>query len=285
MRKDRYYELLASAEERLREALGLAPDETIPVALVLGTGWADAFPLKVDHSVAMQDLVGTDDDNPFVHVDSLDGHARRYEIGKVNGHRVLVLRGRVHMNEFVFNPAGKLAVRMQIELLIKLGAKTLILTTGVGSLKPEIEVGSVVFFDGWVSSSGEETPLYLGEFKDSEGTIRTTTVGELTTVTHTGFEDLSLHVGGHVYWHGPHFEGRAYDKKRMADAGGSCVSMSVKPECAVVALYDDVQTIPMGFVCNSPFEPMDHEHHRNVARAAAPKLGALLECLIEMVDC
>ncbi|MEK7993736.1 MAG: hypothetical protein AAB403_08030 [Planctomycetota bacterium] len=284
MKRDRYYELLASAEERLREALGLRPDETIQTALVLGTGWADAFSLKVDHTVAMQDLIGTDHDNPFVHVDALDGHARRYEIGKVNGRRVLVLRGRVHMNEFVFNPAGKLAVRMQIELLIRLGAKTLILTTGVGSLKPEIEVGSVVFFDGWVSSWSEEMPLFAGEFKDPEEAIRIETVGELTAVAHTGFEDLSLHVGSHVYWHGPHFEGRARDKKRMADAGGSCVSMSVKTEVAVSRLYEDVRTIPMGFVCNSPFEAMDHKHHRDVARAAAPKLGALLECLIAMVD-
>lgn len=122
MGRKEYKEAMYLAKQRFRAALHLEPMDTINTAVVLGTGWAEAFPFQAQHSVSMVDLHG-----PFEAVEDLEGHARSYEIGTVTGKRLIVLRGRVHMNEFTFNPSGKLAVRAQIELLIGLGVKTLIL--------------------------------------------------------------------------------------------------------------------------------------------------------------
>lgn len=261
----------------LRRHLKLAPEEHIETAFVLGTGWGDAFAFEPDAQVAMKELHG-----PFVHLEDLDGHARRYEIGTVTGRRIIVQRGRVHMNEFVFNPEGKLAVRAQIEVLLRLGVKNFVLTTGVGSLSTDIAPGDVVFIDGWLSAWSEEMPLFPGEFTNPEDVLQTQMIDAITQAAPEG---LRVVHGSHVFWQGPHFEGRRYDKSSMRHAGGDCVSMSVKPEAAVASLYADqgVKIIALGFVCNTQEEAMEHEHHRNVAREAAPKLARLLQAIIPLL--
>ena len=137
-----------------------------------------------------------------------------------------------------------------------------------------------MIIDGWVSSWGEEMPLFAGEFGNPEDALTL----PIEKVTLAAPENLPIVVGSHIFWLGSHFEGRRYDKRRMREAGGVCVSMSVKPEAAVAALYPDVKVLAMGFVCNGPDERMEHEHHRNVARDAAPKLGVLLEKLVDLLN-
>ncbi len=277
MMNKRYYEKQLEVSTRLlRDALHLEADETVETAIVLGTGWADAFPFQAGHTVKMRDLSG-----PFENVEELDGHERRYEIGTVRGKRIIVLRGRAHMNEFTFNPLGKLAVRAQVEVLFRLGVKYLILTTGTGALSADIPVGGVVLIDGWASSLGEEMPLFAGEFCNPEDTLMIEHFGAIIAAAPEG---LPIVVGGHVFWLGPHFEGRRYDKETMRKAGGACVSMSVKAEAAAASLHKGVRVRALGFTTNGPGEPMEHEHHRAVAREAAPKLGELLENVVVMLD-
>ncbi len=275
-----YYEVqLNKIVHKLRSEL---PDcEGVKTAVVLGTGWADAFALKVEGSVPMSTL-----GNPLNEIGEVKGHSRCYEIGTVNHHRVIVLRGRVHMNESTFNPNIKLAVRAQIEAMLNLGVRNLILTAGVGSLKENIYAGNVVVINGWISSWSEEMPLFPGEFVNPEETIDPFITQRL--VTEGRDDEPKLMVGSHIFWRGSHFEGRKHDKDRMRDALGDCVGMSVKPECCIAALdvYKDagVRTIPLGFVTNGPKEEMLHEHHRDVARQAAPNLAKLLERTIDIAN-
>lgn len=276
MNKEQYQAFLATSTQRLRVGLGLEANDTVDTAVVLGTGWADAFPFKAECKIPMRKLGGV-----FKAVEKLEGHDRIYEIGMVGDKRIIVLRGRVHMNEFVFDPAGKLAVRAQVEVLIGLGGKKIVLTTGVGGLTDEVPVNGVVLIDGWASDFSEEMPFFPGEFKNPEDTIMT---DHFDAIIAAGPEGLPIVTGGHVFWHGPHFEGRRYDKSHMAARGASCVSMSVKPEACIAALYPGVRTLPMGFVCNGPTEPMDHDNHRAAAKAAAPLLGQLLTNVVRMLD-
>ncbi len=277
MRKEAYELALNATVDNLRAMLSLGAQETVKTAIVLGTGWADAFAFEAKHKASMTDLGGT-----FADVEAVEGHARCFEIGTVNGHRIIVLRGRVHMNEFTFNPAGAIAVRAQIEVLLKLGVKKLILTAGVGALKPEIRGGEIIFITGWVSSWSETMPLFPGEFVNAEETIRPERFHELSA--RASSVGLAAHQGLAVFWRGPNFEGRKRDKAAMSEAGGSCVGMSIKPEAVVAALYPDVEVIPVGFFTNGMFDPMTHERHRDVALAAAPHLGAFLPKVVDLVE-
>ncbi len=148
--------MLQECECELRHRLELGPEETIPFAIVLGTGWGDAFPFTATHTVPLNQI------GAFSQLDELEGHERRLELGlmEINGKptRVIVLRGRIHMNEDTFNPAVRLMVRLQIEMLIKLGVKKFLLTAAVGGLLPELRAGEVVVVDSFPSWGNETLP-------------------------------------------------------------------------------------------------------------------------------
>ncbi len=277
MNRKIYTQWLTHVTERLRVGLGMNESDRVDTAIVLGTGWADAFAFQVEHSIAMKTLSG-----PFEAVNDLEGHARSYEIGQVNSKRIVVLRGRVHMNEFTFNPAGKLAVRAQVEVLCKLGIHNLVLTAAVGSLSDDVKVGSIVLINGWVSGWSEEMPLFGGEFVNPEDKIARMHFPDIQEAAKLA--NLQSHKGAHIFWVGPHFEGRLIDKHFMLEAGAICVGMSIKPEAAVTALYDGVQIIPIGFVTDEPTEETNHQHNCEVAQNAAHKLGQFLERVIAMLN-
>lgn len=273
MHRELYESLIKNSVDRLRDGFEMGLNDTVSTAIILGTGWADAFPFEAEHKVGMRMLSG-----PFAAVERLDGHDRTYEIGTVAGKRIIVLRGRVHMNESLFNPTGKLAVRAQIEVLLKLGVKNLVLTAAVGSLTHEIPAGCVVYIDGWISNWAEEMPLFGGEFVSPEMAL----FSDPHRILRISPPGLTMFRGLHIFWCGPHFESLR-DKKHMHELGASCVGMSIKPEATVAALHG-VHVIPLGFVTNAPEEVMTHEHHRHVAKTAAPKLGALLTNIVHMLE-
>src|SRR3989338_2747776 len=131
-------------------------------------------------------------------------------------------------------------------------------------------------------------PLYPYEFVNPEDVIDRELFDAIRVVAdrdHPRYIQMLISAGSHVFWLGPHFEGRRYDKVLMAGTGAKCVSMSVKPECAVASLYakNGIRVIPMGFVTNTAQEEMNDDHHREVAVEAAPKLGRLLEHAVEVM--
>lgn len=151
------------------------------------------------------------------------------------------------------------------------------MTAAVGSLTSEIPAGSVIIINGWISSWGEEMPLFGGEFVSPEKAL----IEHPERLLEICPEGLFMTQGRHVFWRGPHFDGD-WDKRRMRERGAACVGMSIKPEVAVAALHNGVRVIALGLVTNAPGEEMTHEHHRNVAKASAPKLGELLTNIVNM---
>ncbi|MDO8598581.1 MAG: hypothetical protein Q7S02_00545, partial [bacterium] len=141
---------------KLRESERVRPRE--PIGLVLGTGWGDV--LNVEHAIEIPfgDIPG------FEGLAALEGHARRLVIGTLEGKDVAVLRGRVHLNEAPCDPNVPKMVRLQTEMLLKLGARTLIVTSAVGSLRGALDVGQIAVVDGFVTVFAPEMPLWAGEF-------------------------------------------------------------------------------------------------------------------------
>lgn len=254
------------ASSLILSRLGLAGVKT---ALILGTGWGDTLKLEGEEELPFGDIPGFDD------LDKLEGHARRVVAGKLAGEiPVVMLKGRVHLNE---NPAGESIpkmVRLQTEMLCQLGIENLIVTCGAGSLDSAVEVGDVVMIDGFVTLFAPPMPLYAGEFCFPEDALcREFMHKTLPVCEEMGFMPVS---GGYAMVRGPQFEGRKYDKAVLANTGAKLVGMSALPEACIAALYPGVRVLALAFVTNGMSEEHSHESNIAAAKVSGEDLGDFL---------
>lgn len=248
-----------------------------PVGLVLGTGWGDVLQISDAVEIPFQEIPG------FEALGHLAGHARRLVIGKIGERSVVVLRGRVHMNESPNNPALAEMVRLQTEMLLHsgFGADTLIVTSAVGGLRGIVGPGEIAVIDGFVTLYAPEMPLYAGEFCSPEDALSS----RLRQIAHEERGELTTKEVGHVMVRGPFFEGRKYDKALLAASGAGVVGMSMLPEACVAALYKDegAQVLGLGFVTNDDVAEHSHEQNQACAARSAVHLGEFLTRIVGRV--
>lgn len=248
--------LVNKAAVALRKRFGLKEKERIHIGIILGTGWGETLRLKDAREMSLAELPG------FESLGSLPGHARTIVCGylsggKKRGQRIIAQRGRIHLNESFTDPRAPLMVRLQVELMMALGAQALIFTAAVGSLKPEIRVGSVIVVDGFVTCFAPDMPLHTGEFCSPED--RLDPAMQVCALQCGAKERIPTGTGGHAMVRGPFFEGRKYDKVLLRNSGASVVGMSILPETCVAALSEQSRVLALGHVTNSAFEEHSHE--------------------------
>ena len=257
------------AAYRIRSQTGFAPDATVPLGIILGTGWGETLKLDDAREVSCKELPG------FEKLGTLEGHDRKVIMGVLAGRQpVVLLKGRVHLNES-HDPDHWKMVRLQTEMLLHLGVKTLVVTCGAGSLQKEVEVGDVVIIDGFVTAFAPDMPLLGGEFVSPEDAID----GSALTHAYTQFippNPNTIKKGGYVMLRGPQFEGRKFDKALLASTGAKAVGMSVVPEACVAALYPDVKVMPVALITNSATETHAHEENLRRSKERAPLIGEYL---------
>lgn len=265
----------------IRDRLNISCDGGEIIGLVLGTGWGDVLEIKESREISFSEIPG------FEKLAPLEGHARQVVFGQLGDKNVIVLRGRVHLNEAPNDPEIPKMVRLQIEMLCALGVKTFILTSAVGSLGEKFHVGEVAIIDGFITLFAPDMPLYGGEFVSPEDMLD----DALMQIACTEGSDLSVrsggnfssaYFGGHAMVRGPFFEGRRYDKRILTDLGASVVGMSILPEACIAALYD-ARVLALGFVTNDDIAA--HSHEKNLARAKekSPYLGLYLTKIVNQL--
>jgi purine-nucleoside phosphorylase len=277
--KNRRREIAAvQAAQCLRRQLRI--EETPRCAIVLGTGWGDVLNVTNAREVELESIDGFSD---LYDLEKVKGHARRVVYGKLGDQPVIVLRGRLHLNEAPADKNLLKMVRLQIEMLLQLEIKVLILTAAVGSLDSKnCRVGDVVVIDGFVTLYAPEMPLWGGEFYSPEDTLDP----QLREIAKAAWGESSENhavAAGHVMVRGPFFEGRKYDKALLAESGASVVGMSILPEACVAALYDNVKVLGLTFVTNDDVEVHEHELIQRRAKESAAQLGAYLERIVTRI--
>ena len=118
-------------------------------ALVLGSGLGsvvDAVDIVSRHDFSALDGFP---------VSAVSGHSAEVIAGTINGHRVIVLSGRVHYYE-QGDPA---AMRGPLQALSTVGVNRLILTNSAGSTNPDMGPGSVMQIKDHINFSGTN-PLF-----------------------------------------------------------------------------------------------------------------------------
>lgn len=255
-------------------------DQDMPeIGIVLGTGWGDALNLKECKESPFSFIPGFSQNLP-----EIPGHARKVLYGELGNKRVIVLSGRIHMNEHPADPRLPEMVRLQIQMLLELGVRKFILTNAAGSLKTECQVGDLVVTDGFVTLFAPPMPLYAGEFCSPEDRLDRHMRSVASDIR--VFKDdavLLTHNGGYAMVRGPFFEGRKYDKYILRNTGVMAVGMSLLPEMCVIALYEGASAVCLSFITNTMSEEHSHETNQQRAKQSSALLGEYLERLVAQI--
>lgn len=256
----------------VKEALRIGNEK--PVAcIVLGTGFSGLVSKDENRRCPLSSLPGFED------LGELEGHKRELIATEISGRLVVILNGRVHLNESIDN-SSHVHVRLQTDILCALGPKLLVLTNSAGRLDPEIKVGGIVVARDFLRScASTKMPLKAGEFFTPQSAIDCR-MKEITFSEIAPKVGLNSYKGCYAFVLGPDIEGEA-DKKHLKKAGGHVVGMSTLPEACIAAVHG-TKVLSISFVSNAENE---FSHLGNIARAekVAKKLTSLLVGVVERI--
>lgn len=268
--EDRATEAQRAAFRFLR-AIGSKTSVLADTAIVLGTGWGGQLALEDEQSVPLERITGFENLGAL----ELSGHARTLRYGFLNGKSLLVLDGRIHLNESPISPFQM--VRLQIEMLFHLGVEKLILTCAAGSLRGDIVPGGIVIVRSFMKLYAPPMPLWGGEFCAPE----TALLRDYQNVAEQASEGLFPWCSGvYAMTRGPIFE--SPEDREILSEHADVVGMSMLPETTIAALYQ-VPVLGLCFVSNSAGH--EHSHQENVQRAnqQSAELGILLEGIVAVI--
>lgn len=220
------------------------------VCVVLGgAGWGDVSIMAVEKFFP---LVPTEDWrrrpilNDFSGLKELPEHKRVVEYGHVAEREVLVLKGRVHLNEGVEHPEYKFYARLQIEMLIKMGCRVFILTSAAASFRDEISPGTIIAVNGFDDTSAPEMPLEAFEKPEAERVL----YPQLRQIALESARRIVIPMreGGVAMVRGPLVPVFSCNKSRLRMGGASVTVTSILTEAMIAALYQDIAVLGLSFV-------------------------------------
>lgn len=211
--------MLEKQLEYIKNRTDFVPD----IALVLGSGLGElADEIDVKEIIHYNDI-------PDFPKSTAPTHKGCYVFGYLEGKKVAVMQGRIHLYEG-YSPAE---VVKPIRLLRLLGAKTLFLTNAAGGINRGFRIGDLMIINDHISSF-VPSPL-VGKNDDSLG-LRFPDMSEVYSkklnniIKQTADEEnISIKNGVYLQFRGPNFETPAEIK--MAEIiGADAVGMSTAIE-------------------------------------------------------
>jgi purine-nucleoside phosphorylase len=254
--------LARAAAAALAERTGVARHD---VAVVLGSGWVPAVDVlgTATAEVAVTDLPG------FL-PPAVEGHAGRIRSLQVGDRAVLAFLGRTHLYE----GRGVEPVVHGVRVAAAAGCRTIVLTNACGGLRPGLSVGDPVLISDHLNLTGR-TPLVGPRFVDLTDLYSAALRALVREI------DPSITEGVYAMFTGPQYETPA--EVRMAGVlGADLVGMSTVLE-AIAARAEGCAVLGLSLVTNLAAglgEPLEHEEVLAAGRAAATRMGGLLEQVI-----
>ncbi|HEY0061926.1 MAG TPA: xanthosine phosphorylase [Telluria sp.] len=242
------------------------------VAMILGSGLGVL-------AEQMQDAVAIGfDELPGFPISTVHGHAGELVLGTLAGVEVVCMKGRGHFYEGY----GMGVMTSAVRTLKLLGCEMLFVTNAAGSLRTDVDAGSLVaitdhinFLPGtpMVGANDERFgPRFFSMANAYDSEIR-----ELVKAS-AAEKDIKLHEGVFIAYPGPNFE-TAAEIRMMARLGADTVGMSVVPE-VVSARHCGLKVTGVSVITNlaegmSPF-PLSHEQTLKYAAIGAKDLVVLI---------
>ncbi|MFN8596060.1 MAG: purine-nucleoside phosphorylase [Anaerolineae bacterium] len=221
-------------------------------------------------------------DIPYFPVSSVQGHAGRMVLGRLEGRSVMVMQGRVHYYEGY--SMGQ--VTFPIRIMQLLGIKTVILTNAAGGLNTAYKAGDVMLIVDHINLVGMagQNPL-RGPNDDSLG-VRFPDMSQpydlalrevALQVAHDN--QIDLKQGVYIGLAGPSFESPA-DIRFLRLIGADSVGMSTVPE-TITARHGGMRVLGFSGISNALPVPgvtveTTHEEVLEAGRTIVPKLITLI---------
>lgn len=257
--------------ELVRSQIG---DARVDVGLVLGAGLA-----------AIADQVGQAVVIPYSQLPGFPQPAGDDEatlvVGVLGTARVVIFRGRANYNE-----TGDInAMRVPLELLSLLGAKSVVLTSAAGSVRNDINPGTLVTITDHINLTGLN-PL-IGEngrdrFVDMSGAYDRHLQERFALAC--GQLGRKIHEAVYMWLPGPSFE-TAAEIRAAQTLGAHVVGMAIVPE-AILARRFGLRVLALGMVTNLAAglrtDVLTNENRMRAGVAAASSMARVLAKFFEI---
>ena len=242
------------------------------VAMILGSGLG-VLAEQIEDAVS----IGFDQ-LPGFPISTVHGHAGELILGTLSGVPVVCMKGRGHFYEGY----GMGVMTSAVRTMKLLGCEMLFVTNAAGSLRAEVDAGSLVALTdhiNWLPG----TPM-IGPNDDRFGPRFFSMANAYDSVLREFVKasavenNIKLHEGVFIAYPGPNFE-TAAEIRAMAKLGADVVGMSVVPE-VVSARHCGLKVVAVSVITNlaegmSPF-PLSHEQTLKYAAIGAKDLVTLI---------
>lgn len=254
--------------------------EQLPeIALMTGTGLAEcADSMILSSSFAYEDI-------PHFPTATVESHTGRLLFGNMANKPAVVMQGRFHLYEG-YSP---LEVTFPIRVMQELGVTSLILSNASGGLNPELSTGDIMTITDHINLTGEN-PL-VGANEDRWGPrfpdmLEAYDKTFIDMAQNAGKDmGLTLQQGVYVGLKGPSLETPA-EIRFLRTIGADAVGFSTIQE-VIVAVHAGMRVLGLSTITNThdPHNPVPAavEDIINVAKAAAPRLEAVINRIIEKI--
>jgi purine-nucleoside phosphorylase len=237
------------------------------VALVLGSGWAEAADLIGETTATL-----SAEEVPGFHAPAVAGHVGTIRsVLTKEGKRALVLGARTHYYE----GKGVRAVVHGIRAAAAAGCSTLVLTNGCGGLNENWAPGTPVLISDHINLTAA-SPLEGATFVDLTD-LYSARIRKIARDV-----DASLDEGVYAQFPGPHYETPA-EVQYAKRIGADLVGMSTALE-AIAGRHAGMEVFGISLVTNlaagiSP-QPLSHQEVIESGQAAGPRISKLLAEII-----
>lgn len=245
------------------------------IGLILGSGLND-LANAVEEAITIPF-----DEIPQWPVSTVQGHAGRLVLGKLEGKAVLVMQGRVHFYEgYSMSRVG-----FPMRVMSRLGVETLIVTNAAGGVNPDYQPGEVMLISDHLSlvTMAGHNPLSgpnLDEFGPRFPDMSQAYDVEYRRIVREIAKNkgLTLYEGVYAGLAGPSFETPA-DLRFLRMIGADAVGMSTVPE-VILARHAGVRVLGFSGISNKAnldgSTLTTHEEVLEAGHKIVPKLTALI---------
>ncbi|HEY0490404.1 MAG TPA: xanthosine phosphorylase [Telluria sp.] len=249
------------------------------VAMILGSGLGVLAEQMTDAvSIGFDEL-------PGFPISTVHGHAGELVLGTLAGVDVACMKGRGHFYEGY----GMGVMTSAVRTMKLLGCEMLFVTNAAGSLRPEVDAGSLVAITDHINLL-PGTPM-IGPNDDRFGprffSMSNAYDADLRNLVKdtAAAKGITLHEGVFVAYPGPNFE-TAAEIRMMSRLGADTVGMSVVPE-VISARHCGMKVTGVSVITNlaeglSPFQ-LSHEQTLKYAAIGAKDLVALILAFLTRV--
>lgn len=239
-------------------------------AIVVGSGLIEGAPeLKNKKSVQYKEL--------GLPTSKVKGHSGSFVFGYV-GDKLIALVSRMHYYE-----SGDISkVRLPLEIMAKLGVKTVVLLTSCGGLNKQYSVGDVMLIEDQINMSGVNPLVGIDKIKfinmcDCYNLALKKKAKEIAKKN-----DIDLKSGIFCQMSGPSYETGA-EVEMLRKLGGDAVSMSTAHDC-IIARYLDMVVVGFSVIVNvfsGNDKNLSHEEVLENASKACKNVKTILMHLIK----